>query len=301
MENWFGTELIEKWYKNAQQEMIISNGKEIHLEVYDTGNIQAPTLVFAHGIAGYARLLLPFIIPIYEKGYNIIAPDLEGYGYNNGKRGDFEWDIHLKNLRDTVIYARRKFSGKIILGGASMGGPLAYSAATRYGNIDALACYCLFDFSDQTFIKAVSKMGKYTYALLPLLKLIVKVFGKRQIKITRLISYEGLSVPELINYIDSDPQAGVYITFSGALSLLLNSKPDLSYEMWNLPTLIVQPGSDTMTPPEFTLKIFKKLGSLNKKYVKLEGAIHFPVSKKYYTRWANEFDNFMKKALLERI
>lgn len=60
-----------------------------------------------------------------------------------------------------------------------------------------------------------------------------------------------------------------------------------------LPTFIVQPAADTMTPAKYTKKIYKKLGSPLKQYLELEGSIHFPIEKKYYTLWAEEFDKFM--------
>ena len=67
MENWFGQELIEKWEKHVKVEQIASINGPINIEVYDGNNLHAPTIVFSHGIAGYARVLLPFLIPLYEK------------------------------------------------------------------------------------------------------------------------------------------------------------------------------------------------------------------------------------------
>ena len=111
MVSWFGADLIDKWERYCAEEFIRSNDNDLHLEIYDTGQQRRPTLIFSHGIAGYARVLLPFIIPLREKGYNIIAPDLQGYGYSRSRKGDFEWNIHLRNLADTVAYAKDRFSG----------------------------------------------------------------------------------------------------------------------------------------------------------------------------------------------
>jgi len=83
--------------------------RKINLEIYKNTDLAKPTIVFSHGIAGYARVLLPFLIPLFEQGYNVIAPDLEGYGYNDRIKGDFTWDIHLQNLKDSVDYAKSVF------------------------------------------------------------------------------------------------------------------------------------------------------------------------------------------------
>lgn len=92
-----------------------------------------------------------------------------------------------------------------------------------------------------------------------------------------------------------DPQAGTHITLKGALSLLLQSKPRITHEKYTIPTLVVQPGEDRMTPKYYTQKTFDKLGSNKKKYIELEGAAHFPIENDYYKTWSMEVDQFIKE------
>lgn len=296
MIKWFGKELIEKWNNWVTEDYIKSNKRTIHLEVYDSGNSEATTIIFSHGIAGYARVLLPFIIPLREKGYNLVIPDLQGYGYNEGLKGDFEWNAHVENLIDSVKYAKKRFNGKIILGGASMGGPLAYAAACRYNEINALVCWCLWDFSDKEFMLKETNTKGLTYLLIPFFKIASLIFGKSRLKTYKLISYDTLSdSPEMNALVKKDPQAGTHITLRGASSLILQSKPDIKHENFELPVLVFQPGNDEMTPKYYTKKTYEKLGSKNKKYIELEGAAHFPTQKEYYLKWADETDRFLKK------
>ncbi|MBN4063085.1 MAG: hypothetical protein COA82_07890 [Alkaliphilus sp.] len=297
MVQWFGEELIFKWDKVVQLDSIKSNNKNIHLEVYSNSDKNSPTIVFSHGIAGYARVLLPLIMPLFEKGYNIVVPDLEGYGYNEGLKGDFEWNSHVQNLVDTVEYAKKKFNGKIIIGGASMGGPLAYAASCIIPEkIDALICWCLWDFSDREFMLKETNTGRFTYMLLPLFKLLSKLMGNVRIKTYSLISYDTLSdSKEFIDLLKQDPQAGTHITLRGALSLLLQSKPRIAHEEYTIPTLVVQPGKDRMTPKYYIQKTFDKLGSNKKKYIELEGAAHFPIENDYYKTWSKEVGQFIKE------
>lgn len=77
MVHWFGEDLIAKWEKYAEIKQIDSINGNINIEVLKNTDPTKPTIVFSHGIAGYARLILPFIIPLYEKGYNVVAPDLD--------------------------------------------------------------------------------------------------------------------------------------------------------------------------------------------------------------------------------
>jgi alpha-beta hydrolase superfamily lysophospholipase len=291
----FAPELIEKWYQYGSHDWIDSCGSKIHLEIYDTRNHKAPVLIFSHGIAGYARLLLPFLVPLRETGYNIIAPDLHGYGYNSGLKGDFEWNIHVQNLGDTVKYARKRFSGKIVLGGASMGGPLAYAAASRFQNVDALACWCLWDPSEKEFLVHETRTKKLTFILIPFFKVASSLMGKVGVKTYYLVSYEGLSESRLLNdLVKGDPLAGTHITLKAAVSLITQSKPDILHNQFKIPTLVVQPGADLMTPLKYTKRVFNKLACEKKRYVELEGASHLPVQKKFYDMWAEAFDEFVR-------
>jgi pimeloyl-ACP methyl ester carboxylesterase len=295
MEIWFGRELIDKWYEYGREEYIQSNGKHIHLEIYDSGDDEQPTIIFAHGIAGYARILLPFLIPLREKGYNIIAPDLQGFGYNQGLKGDFDWNTHVENLKDTVEYARKRFKGKIILGGASMGGPLAYAAASKFLNVDGLACWCLWDFSDKEFMRKETTTKGFTYALIPVFKLAAVLFSKARVKTYALVSYDTLTNSKEMNLlVKNDPQAGTHITIKAATSLILQSKPEIPHSDFKLPVLVVQPGADRMTPAKYSKRTFDQLGSTHKRYVELEGCEHFPTERKYSVRWAEEVDSFIK-------
>ncbi|MBD3342561.1 MAG: alpha/beta fold hydrolase [Candidatus Lokiarchaeota archaeon] len=294
MENWYGTDLIDKWYEYAEEKWILSNDKELHIEVYKAPNTNGKTCIFSHGIAGYARLLLPFVIPLYERGYNFIVPDLKGYGYNKGRRGDFEWNIHVENLRDCVLYAKKIFDGKIILGGGSMGGPLAYAAGARYGNINALACWCLFDFQDKELIKKETPLGRWNYVILPLIDKMRFLIGKMRIRTQRLISYEHLTEESILDLIEQDPHSGIYLTINAAVSLLTQSKFDTPFEDWDLPTLVLHPGADKMIPAKYSRRVFEKLGCEKKRYIEVEGAIHFPVERQYYDIWTSEFDEFFK-------
>ena len=294
MVKWFGKDLIDKWHKYAEIKQIDSINGKINIEVYKNTNPAKPTIVFAHGIAGYARILLPFLIPLYEKGYNIIAPDLEGYGYNNRLKGDFTWNTHLQNLNDTVDYAKRIFKGKIFLGGASMGGPLAYATDVKYNCADGLICWCLWDFADREFMNKETNTKRFTYPMMPFMKLSSALFGKLRLKTYYFISYNTLTDSmEFNNLLKTDPQAGTLISLRGATSLVTQSKPDIKHEHYNKPVLVCQPEQDKMTPSYYTKKTFERIKSENKKYVSFEGA-HFPTDRETYVKWTNEVHNFLQ-------
>ncbi len=295
MTNWFGDDLIEKWEKYVEVKQIDSVRGKINIEIYRNTDMYKPTIVFSHGIAGYARVLLPFLIPLFEKGYNIIAPDLEGYGYNDRLKGDFTWNIHLQNLKDTVDYARTVFKGKLFLGGASMGGPLAYATDVRYNCADGLICWCLWDFADREFMNKETQTKRLTYPMMPFLKFASFFFGKLRLKTYYFISYDTLTDSREFNdLLKNDPQAGTLISLRGAMSLLTQSKPDKNHDAYDKPVLVCQPEQDEMTPSVYTKKTFSKIKSAKKEYCSFQGA-HFPTDKATYEKWTDCVDQFIKR------
>lgn len=293
MVNWFGAELIDKWENHAEIRQIDSVNGKINVEIYKNDDPSKPTIVFSHGIAGYARVLLPFIFPLFEKGYNIIAPDLEGYGYNERLKGDFTWDTHLENLRDTVDYAKTLFTGKVYLGGASMGGPLAYATDARYDCADGLICWCLWDFADREFMSKETNTKKFTYPMMPLLKLSSILFGKLRLKTYYFVSYDTLTDSKEFNdLLKKDPQAGTLISLRGACSLITQSKPDLKHELYEKPVLVCQPENDKMTPGYYSKKTFEKIKSDKKKYIGFDGG-HFPIERQTYAKWGESVKQFI--------
>ncbi len=297
MTNYFGSDLIDKFEKYAEVKQIDSVNGKINIEIYKNVDINKPVIIFSHGIAGYARILLPFLIPLFEKGYNIVAPDLEGYGYNDRTKGDFTWNIHLNNLKDTVEYAKTIFKGKVFLGGASMGGPLAYSTDAKYDCVNGLICWCLWDFSDKDFMKNETVTKKFTYPLLPILKLLTHLFFKFRIKTYHTISYDTLTNDNEFNeLVKKDPQAGTLISLRGVLSLLTQSKPLKQYSEYDKPVLVCQPEGDRMTPSIYTKKTFEKIKSDKKFYYGFDGD-HFPLDNNHYLKWAEYVDEFIKAVI----
>lgn len=295
MERWFGASLIQEWEQNVKLTSIESEGRRINLEIYESADKTAPVIVFSHGIAGYARVLLPLVIPLFKKGYTLVVPDLQGYGYNEGVNGDFEWNAHVANLKDAVAYAQMVYQGPIWLGGASMGGPLAYEAASAIDSVEGLLCWCLWDFSDREFMLNETKTKGLTFALIPILKFLAKFLGRMRIKTYALVSYDTLTdSKEFVELLKADPQAGTHVTLKGAASLLADSKPKVSHEAYKKPVLVVQPGADRMTPVKYVKRTFERLGSAKKHYVEIPEIAHFPTDKDSYRVWAEEVDGFIK-------
>jgi pimeloyl-ACP methyl ester carboxylesterase len=296
MHKWWGNDLIAK-AAVIQEKFVDSGGRQLHLEVYDTQREKRPTVVFVHGLVGYARLMLPFTVPLFDRGYNVVAPDLAGYGKTEGLKGDFTWNDWLLNVRDAVEYARARFGGPVVVAGASMGGPVAFSSAIRYQNVDSIICYCLWNLQSPEFIEGVVRFGRWSYFVLKILRAVGALIPRVRFRNGRLISYDNLTDSQELNerLRHGDPMASTLISIRGALSLITQSKWEIPPEQLTIPTLVFQPSKDRMTPPMFARRIFDGLRCC-KRWVDFDGADHM-TSKPHYFRnvWGPEVDRWLKE------
>lgn len=274
-EKFFGKNVIEFAQNEIQEDWIESADGEIHLDIF-TKDIEAPTIVFSHGMAGYGRLLIPYAYRLFSYGFNVILPDLKGYGHNKGQRGHWKWNNLVDNVVDTSKYAKNNFNGEIYLAGGSMGGVIAYHSVCKGAPVKAVACYCLFDFQDMELIKESSSYGPFTPLVKSSLTWLSRVVPNFSIPASSVSSYDNLSdSSEFNNLVKNDPLGGNKMTLTAAAEMTSVLLP-IAFEYFDLvPILVIQPGADKMTPAKFTRRAYDKLGTKDKKYLELEDRGHW--------------------------
>ena len=107
---------------------ISSAGERIHLDIFNNTG-ESKTVVFFPGTGAASEFYATFLEALAYQGFNVVGIDPIGHGHSSGRRGDFTLARLLENLRDTVSYAKEKFTGKIGIMGSSQGGIVVYYAA----------------------------------------------------------------------------------------------------------------------------------------------------------------------------
>lgn len=206
---WFGQPAIDEVTGTVAEVRIDSFGGRIHLDVYPQASPnRAGTIVFSHGIAGYGRLVSPFALRLWKRGFNVICPDLAGYGFNEGRRGDWLWEQFIQNLLDALNYARQRFDGPLFLAGASLGGTLAYHAACRVQDLTAVACYCFFDYRHTRFLREVSTTGPSTPLARPIIGAAARLWPMLQLPAEMVVPYRYVAEdPAFVALLRRDPCA----------------------------------------------------------------------------------------------
>lgn len=278
--------------KTVEERWIPSGNTEIHLDVYVHGQA-SPTIIYCHGLSSCARMMGHVVKPLYEKGYNVICPDLVGFGMTVKPYGSGTIDEFVGNVIDVVGYAKREFSGPIFLTGISLGGVLSYYTAARGADVNAIACLCLLDLAGGP-TRRVSKRSKLVGLVKALLGAGRKIIPNVSIPIKHILDVNRLSDDSnIIELFKTHPLIVRNYTFRAAHSLLTTA-PDIPFEKFDrLPVLVLHAEKDQLIPLSLSQKSYEQLAA-PKKFVILKNCEHVPLKPEIVKSYVEALDGWFR-------
>jgi alpha-beta hydrolase superfamily lysophospholipase len=274
---------------------------ELHLDAYLQAAPEAPTLLLTHGEGGYARMLVQPALALHARGYSVLVLDLRGHGLSSGAPGDFTLAQLAQDVLDAAHWARRNFSGPLFLGGANLGGWLAYQAAALGAPVVGLALHQLYDFSSPREVLARSRLSGL--AGLPggaqvasaAARALMAVSPRMRLSTGALARLDGL-LDERDNGIyeawQADPNPPRAVSLRYAVSTLA-TPPALPYAENALPVLVINPTRDTMIDPAITRRSYEQLGG-PKSYVEIDYG-HWSLRDSFAQEWAGLIDDWLQE------
>lgn len=293
-EEFFPEENLKNFFnsKHVSEVWIPSAKTQIHLDVY-THSKKSPTVIFCHGLATSGRIAGHLTIPIFEKGYNIIAPDLVGFGLTTQKYGSGTIPVFIQNLLDCIDYAHKHFEGPVYMTGISLGGCLTYYTSCLTSKLKAIASINLMDFSSSE-THAVSHLSFLVPYLRPMVSLGKKFFPGLTLPLGRFLEIEKLSLEPIVAYImQNNPLAHQNATF-GLMHGLISEKPAIPFEKYDkAPILVLHSKDDRLIPESLSKSNYDKiLGT--KKYIPLKECGHVLIEPHGIKRYVDELDDWFK-------
>jgi len=181
-------------------------------------------------------------------------------------------------LTDLVDHEMKRDGKPIVLLGASIGGMLAYHAASMSAHVRGLVVTTFVDTSNSEVRdqvapnKFVSRLGKYS---MDAFSFLLDPFRISASKVSRMeFITNNIELTELII---GDPLAAGTKLPLRLLRTFMNMKPLIPPENFDsCPVLLVHPAVDPMTPFSLSEPFYNRLKG-KKKCVILEGAGHFPI------------------------
>lgn len=263
------------------EEYVAWGGVLAHVDRYP--NSEAPAkLVLLHGGGGNGRLLAAYALMAHRAGYEVVAPDLPGYGLTvvpNKRSLEYEdWNAFAADFV-RAEYAR---DGKpIVLFGLSVGGLLAYEVAARTRIPAGVIGTCFLDPRRPGVRRAVALkpwMGSLVGPALDLAKPFVDPVPVR-------VGWVGnvnaiVNDPEMAREIVADPLASGNWMPGRWFRSYLNEKPSVNPEDFDAcPVLLAHPADDRWTPFSVSRPFFERMSGVKKRLVMLENAGHAPLEK----------------------
>ncbi len=276
---------------NPEEKYIEVNRMDIHIDEYDKNS--ETSIVVLHGVGGNGRLVSFFAVPLARAGYNVICPDLPGYGFSKYKRGISytDWiEVGSKIVETELLKGR-----KVFIIGLSAGGMLAYNIACKHQKISGLIFTNILDNREEE-VRIYSAKNKFQAKYgIRFLNLIPHFIRDIKVPIRMVTNMNGLvNNKEVLKVLLKDKVgAGSNVNVNFLLSMI-NSTPITEPDKFKkVPVLMVHPGNDLWTPVKISEKFFDRIAS-NKRKVILENAGHFPLEEPGLTQMEKAISDFIR-------
>jgi alpha-beta hydrolase superfamily lysophospholipase len=250
---------------------------KIHIDSYRNPGAEAK-IILLHGVGGNGRLLSFIGVPLFKRGFEIIAPDLPGYGYSEVPANAITFPTWIRVVDFIIKNEQEADSRPVFLFGLSAGGMLAYQSAALNRRVSGVIATNLLD-QRIKYVRdksagniIISRLGK------PLLRVLSKVNPHIKLPMKALANIRAIvNNAEIQKILLKDKtSSGVSVPIAFVLSLL-NADPVLEpYDFDICPVLLVHPEKDNWTPLELSSIFFNQIKS-RKEMVILQNAGHFPI------------------------
>lgn len=251
---------------------------DIHLE--RVGDPDSPTrAILLHGAGGHAGAMWPYAALTAERGYHVTVPDMPGFGRTRvPNRHAVRYPDWVGLACDLVAAEKRARPEPLLLVGASMGGMLAYDAATRTGLADRVLATCLFDPRDPLARQHMSHYPWLGAVARPILRAVAGPLAGVSVPMPWLTNMRAISnKPVLVDIVLRDKRGGGNRMPLGFLRSFLDSAPHVEPENATKPKIVLaHPAADRWTPTEVSLRFFDRIAA-PKELLLLDNAGHYPV------------------------
>ncbi|SEJ62956.1 Lysophospholipase, alpha-beta hydrolase superfamily [Cyclobacterium xiamenense] len=252
------------------------NGWKIHLDSYK--NEDAPAkVILLHGVGGNGRLLSFIAVPLFNAGYEVIAPDLPGYGNSIVQKRKVVYEDWVNLVSFLIDQEKAKDQRPVFVFGLSAGGMLAYHAAAKNPQVAGVIATNLLDQRDKRVRDASTGSKLKSRVLVPMLKFTSLFAGGAMLPMKKVANMKAIvNDEEVLKLLLNDEKSSGTKVPLRFLTSLIKAKPAVEPEDFQIPVLLVHPGDDLWTPT-WTSEVFFNRLSGKKELKILENAGHFPI------------------------
>lgn len=264
---------------------------EVHLDRLEPAAFRDTLVVLVHGGGGHGRLLSPIGLMLARSGYETVAPDLPGFGLTRvPSEVALTWSLWVDVVRAVVHHERARTNRRVVLCGLSIGGTLAWHAASGNDEVDGVMVTTLLD------LRVPEVRARI--ATSPMLSRLADGLGRGG-------ALDGLWMPldwvaplhlmssdlAVMAEYRRDPFVAKSMPF-GFWRSLARTPPRVEPEAMHTPLLLAHPGADAWTPTELSLPTFARFAGPTR-LVRLSNGSHLPLEAPARDELAEAFLRFL--------
>ncbi len=294
--NWklfFPAEIFVKSIEQiVREEYIPFKQTSIHLDIYEQSK-KSPVIVYCHGLSSSGRMMANFALPLFQKGYTVICPDLPGFGLSPDKKGSIPIPELAEALKAVVIEAHNYSNGRVFLTGISLGGTLSYYATCLGAPVTKIACLNLLNMADELNQSITHRPWLISKAK-QIVKILSSYFPDISLPVHFFLNPDRLSSQKsIVEQFKSNPLVVKSYTLK-ALNSLISAAPTIPFDQFDLCPILVMHGDKDELIPEWITKNNFDLIKGEKKYVTLKGGEHIPLNVTAFRNYIENLDRWFR-------
>jgi len=249
----------------------------IHLERYGNPEAKAKVLML-HGVGGNGRVLSFMAVPLHKRGFEVIAPDLPGYGLSRVHAESINYNGWIRLVDCLLREERAKDDRPIFLFGLSAGGMLSYHVACISDHVRGLIATCILDLREREVLLGSASNPLAVHVGTPILNWVSRFAPSMKLPMKAVANMKALvNDASLLDFLIHDKTSAGSTVPVGLITSMTKAAPAIAPEHFErCPMLLVHPAEDRWVTVDLSRIFYDRL-KCEKKVVLLENAGHLPL------------------------
>jgi alpha-beta hydrolase superfamily lysophospholipase len=264
-------------YRAYREKLIGSAGTKIALSLY-TVSVDAPNVVFLPGTMTHPLFYDDFLTELAGNGFNVVGIHFLSHGKSPREKALFSFGDMLANVKDTIAYVKREFSGAVVLMGSSQGGIVSMAAASEEKRIAAVFAHdvILPKLRETASITRFPRWTHLFYLLIPkMMRLGARLFPGAQVPVTAYLDLEKITASaETIDQFYTDPIGLTSYPLYFVASLFSADLSGMTDGTIACPVVVIASKTDRLFDYRYICRVFEKIVAPQKEMLTFEEGSH---------------------------
>jgi len=254
-------------------------GHTIHVDRLVPGSARGLRVLMVHGGGGNGRMLLPAARLVADAGYEVLAPDLPGFGMTEvDEEALVTYPSWVECLSDFIEHESADDDRPFVAFGMSIGGISAYNLAATSSRVAGAIATMLNDPREDDVRRALARTPSTVGLSAALLNFTQSLTDRVRLPMRWFSSLGTIANdPRLVEIIKHDPAVGGAKMQLAFLRTLINEPFSVEPEDYaGGPILVLHPDEDRWTPAALSERFVARIAG-ESTFERLTNCGHFPL------------------------